>query len=211
MSSIEATIRQQYDQMSVIYDQRWSRYISRTLQFLKNWAELSPTDKVLDVACGTGEFEQLIFTEHSEQNMVGVDISEKMLAIAQQKLQAYPNVKLSLASAVDLPFADQSFDVIVSASAFHYFENPAIALAEMKRVLKPNGKIIILDWCKDYLLCRICDLILKVTDPAYQQCYTQPEFHNFLTTSGFDITRATKVRFGLVWGMMVATASTTLD
>jgi ubiquinone/menaquinone biosynthesis C-methylase UbiE len=211
MSSIEATIRQQYDQMSVIYDQRWSRYISRTLQFLKTWAELSPTDKVLDVACGTGEFEQLILTEHSEQNMVGVDISERMLAIAQQKLQPYPNVTLSLASAVDLSFADQSFDVIVSASAFHYFENPAIALAEMKRVLKPNGKIIILDWCKDYLLCRICDLILKFTDPAYQQCYTQTEFHNFLTTSGFDITRATKVRFGLVWGMMVATASPTLN
>lgn len=207
MSMIEPVIRQQYDQMSVIYDQRWSHYISNTLNFLKAWAELAPTDKVLDVACGTGEFEQLILTEHSEQNMVGVDISEKMLTIAQQKLQAYPNVTLSLASAEHLPFADQSFDVIVSASAFHYFENPAIALAEMKRVLKPNGKIMILDWCKDYLLCRICDLILKVTDPAHQQCYTQAELHGFLTASGFDITRAAKVRFGLVWGLMVATAS----
>lgn len=211
MSMIEPVIRQQYDQMSAIYDQRWSQYISNTLNFLKAWAELAPTEKVLDVACGTGEFEQLILTEHSEQNMVGVDISEKMLAIAQQKLQAYPNVTLSLASAEHLPFADQSFDVIVSASAFHYFENPAIALAEMKRVLKPNGKIMILDWCKDYLLCRICDLILKVTDPAHQQCYTQAELHGFLTASGFDITRATKVRFGLVWGMMVATASPKLN
>lgn len=211
MSMIEPVIRQQYDQMSAIYDQRWSQYISNTLNFLKAWAELAPTEKVLDIACGTGEFEQLILTEHSEQNMVGVDISEKMLAIAQQKLQAYPNVTLSLASAEHLPFADQSFDVIVSASAFHYFENPAIALAEMKRVLKPNGKIMILDWCKDYLLCRICDLILKVTDPAHQQCYTQAELHGFLTASGFDITRATKVRFGLVWGMMVATASPKLN
>ncbi|MBN8560549.1 MAG: class I SAM-dependent methyltransferase [Leptolyngbya sp. UWPOB_LEPTO1] len=211
MSMIEPVIRQQYDQMSAIYDQRWSQYISNTLNFLKAWAELAPTDKVLDVACGTGEFEQLILTEHSEQKMVGVDISEKMLAIAQQKLQAYPNVTLSLASAEHLPFADQSFDVIVSASAFHYFENPAIALAEMKRVLKPNGKIMILDWCKDYLLCRICDLILKVTDPAHQQCYTQAELHGFLKASGFDITRATKVRFGLVWGMMVATASPKLN
>lgn len=211
MSMIEPVIRQQYDQMSAIYDQRWSQYISNTLNFLKAWAELAPTDKVLDVACGTGEFEQLILTEHSEQKMVGVDISEKMLAIAQQKLQAYPNVTLSLASAEHLPFADQSFDVIVSASAFHYFENPAIALAEMKRILKPNGKIMILDWCKDYLLCRICDLILKVTDPAHQQCYTQAELHGFLTASGFDITRATKVRFGLVWGMMVATASPKLN
>lgn len=211
MSMIEPVIRQQYDQMSVIYDQRWSQYISNTLNFLKAWAELAPTDKVLDVACGTGEFEQLILTEHSEQDMVGVDISEKMLAIAQQKLQAYPNVTLSLASAEHLPFADQSFDVIVSASAFHYFENPAIALAEMKRVLKPNGKIIILDWCKDYLLCRICDLILKVTDPAHHQCYTQAELHGFLTASSFNITRATKVRFGLVWGLMVATASPKLN
>ncbi|WP_431356792.1 hypothetical protein [Komarekiella delphini-convector] len=70
-----------------------------------------------------------------------------------------------------------------------------------------NGQVIILDWCKDYLLCRLCDFILKLVDPAYKQCYTQLEFHNFLKSAQFDIERATKFHFGAVWGMMVATAT----
>jgi ubiquinone/menaquinone biosynthesis C-methylase UbiE len=97
--------------------------------------------------------------------------------------------------------------VVISANALHYFDNPKIALAEIKRVLKPNGKVIILDWCKDYLLCRICDVLLQVFDPAHQQCYNQAEFHHLLNSTGFEIQRATKVRFGLVWGLMVATAN----
>lgn len=203
---IKTKIQQQYDQMATGYDQRWSQYITDTLSFLKTWAQISPSDSVLDVACGTGEFEQLILAEHPVQQMVGVDISEKMLAIADQKLHSYPNVSLHLASASALPFVDHSFNVIVSASSFHYFDDPGAALAEMKRVLKPGGRLIILDWCKDFLLCRLCDVLLKLIDPAYQQCYTQSEFHQLLTSADFDIDRTAKVRFGFVWGLMVATA-----
>nr|WP_317105468.1 methyltransferase domain-containing protein [Chroococcidiopsis sp. SAG 2025] len=103
-------------------------------------------------------------------------------------------------------FANNSFDVIVSASSFHYFEDPVAALVEMKRVLQPHGRVTILDWCKDYLLCRLCDLVLKLFDPAYQQCYTEAEFHHLLELAGFEICRATKFRFNVVWGMAIATA-----
>ncbi|MBD2679398.1 MULTISPECIES: class I SAM-dependent methyltransferase [Nostoc] len=203
---IETTVNKQYNGLASVYDRRWKKYISHTLSFLKNWAEISPLDTVLDVACGTGEFEKLLLTENSTLKIVGVDISEKMLAIAQEKCKIYPQVSFHTASASALPFADNSFDVIVSASSFHYFNDPLAALIEMKRVLKPNGKVVILDWCKDYLFCQILDIILKIFDPAHQQCYTQEEFHSFLTCANFVISRATKVRFGLFWGLMVATA-----
>lgn len=203
----ETTVRQQYDQIAAVYDQRWSSYIANTLSFLKTWANLSPTATVLDVACGTGEFERLVLTEHPMQPMVGVDFSEKMLLVAQEKLHAYPNVSFYNAPASALPFADRSFDVIVSANSFHYFDDPNAALAEMKRVLKPDGSVIILDWCKDYFLCKILDLVLKIFDPAYQQCYTQTEFHHFLESAEFEIQCATKTRFGILWGLMIATAS----
>lgn len=209
MSNVK--VREQYDQLAATYDHRWSRYILDTLSFLKTWAQIAPTDTVLDVACGTGEFERLILAENPTQSIVGVDISENMLAIAQQKLQAYPNVSFQTATASALPFRDDSFDVIVSASSFHYFDDPKVALTEMKRVLKPNGKVVILDWCKDYLLCRICDVLLQVFDPAYQQCYTQVEFHHLLHSAGFEIQQATKVRFRLVWGLMLATTTPNLS
>jgi ubiquinone/menaquinone biosynthesis C-methylase UbiE len=203
----KTTVREQYDQMAAKYDRRWSSYITNTLSFLQDWAQISPQDKVLDIACGTGEFERLVLTQEPTQEIVGVDISEKMLAIARQKLHAYPNVSFHTAPASALPFCDNSFDLVVSASSFHYFENPVAALVEMKRVLKPNGRVIILDWCKDYLLCRLCDLALKFFDPTYQQCYTEAEFHHLLEMAGFGIRRATRFRFNVVWGMMVATAT----
>ncbi|WP_392536245.1 class I SAM-dependent methyltransferase [Nostoc sp. C117] len=202
----ETIVRKHYDQLAGVYDLRWKSYITNTLSFLKTWAEISPTDTILDVACGTGEFERLLLAEFSSQQIVGVDISDKMLTIAKQKFSAYPQVSFQIASASNLPFDNDSFDVIVSANAFHYFDDPLTALKEMRRVLKPDGKVIILDWCRDYLTCKICELILKVFDPAHQQCYSQNEFHHLLKDANLAVSRATKIRFGLVWGLMVTTA-----
>jgi ubiquinone/menaquinone biosynthesis C-methylase UbiE len=202
----ETTVRKQYDQLAAVYDLLWRRYIANTLSFLKTWAEISPLDIVLDVGCGTGEFERLLLAEYSSLQIVGVDISEKMLAIAKQKCSIYPQVSFELASASALPFNSDSFDVIVSASSFHYFDDPLAALTEIKRVLKPDGKVVILDWCKDYLGCKIYDVILRIFDPAYQQCYTQDEFHHLLEEANFAVDRARKIRFGVMWELMVATA-----
>jgi ubiquinone/menaquinone biosynthesis C-methylase UbiE len=203
----EAQVRQQYNQLAAIYDRRWQQYVTNTLSFLHTWANLTETETVLDVACGTGEFERLVLAQHPIQSMVGVDLSEEMLAIARQKLQVFPNVKFQSATASVLPFADQSFDVVVCASAFHYFDAPIIALQEMRRVLKPTGRLMILDWCRDFLTCKVMDSILKLTDPAHRQCYTQAEFHELLSASGLIITRSQRVRIDWFWGLMVATAT----
>lgn len=203
---MEANAREQYNQMAAMYDRVWSRYISRSLSFLKDWAQLDPLYIVLDVACGTGTFERLVVVEQPTQSIIGVDLSEKMLEIAEEKCRDYPNVSFQNASVTALPFVDRSFDVVVSASAFHYFENPTAALIEMRRVLKPEGELVILDWCKDDWLCRLYDFVLKRFDPAYEQCYTQAEFHRFLNGTGFQIQRATRFRIGLAWELMIATA-----
>jgi ubiquinone/menaquinone biosynthesis C-methylase UbiE len=73
----ETIVRKQYDQLAGVYDLRWKSYITNTLSFLKKWAEISPTDTILDVACGTGEFERLLLAEYSSQQIVGIDISDK--------------------------------------------------------------------------------------------------------------------------------------
>ncbi len=204
----EEVIRQQYDQMAQRYDRRWSTYISKTLSFLEAWTAISPQAVVLDIGCGTGEFEKLVLNRHPNQQIVGVDISQKMLEIARQKCQAYPNVVFLAGSALALPFSNRSFDVIVSASAFHYFDEPAAALKEMRRVLRPGGVLVILDWCKDYLFSRVCDLVLKLVDPAYQQCYTQTEFHYLLNSAQFAIQAASKTRCDLAWwGFMIVTVT----
>lgn len=204
---VESVVQQQYDQLAKIYDQRWDSYVANTLNFLKQWANIPPQATVLDLACGTGEFGRLLLQDHPNQQIFGIDISAEMLTIAQRKLQSYSAVTFQQGSATAIPSADECFDVVVCASSFHYFEYPLDALAEMRRVLKPGGKVVILDWCKDFLLCRFCDAVLKLFDPAHQQCYTQQELHKYFSTSQLNVQAATKKRFGLVWGLMVATAT----
>jgi ubiquinone/menaquinone biosynthesis C-methylase UbiE len=200
-------LRRRYDRLANGYDQRWRRYITGILTFLKSWVSIPPRAAVLDIGCGTAEFERLVLQEHPEQRMVGVDVSEKMLELARQKCEAYPNVTFCNASASALPFPDHQFDVVVSASALHYFQEPDASLAEMRRVVKPGGSVVILDWCKDYISCRLFDIVLKMIEPGYERCFTERQLDRLLASAQFDIQCAKRVRFGLVWGLMIATAA----
>jgi ubiquinone/menaquinone biosynthesis C-methylase UbiE len=77
------------------YDRRWRTYIRKTVSFLDGWAAISAEAAVLDIGCGTGEFEKLLLSKHPNQQITGVDISAKMLEIARQKCKAYPKRCLS--------------------------------------------------------------------------------------------------------------------
>ncbi len=123
----EVKVRAQYERLANIYDIRWRNYIANTLSFLYNWEQIDPKARVLDVACGTGEFERLLLNKNSTQKIIGIDISEKMLNIAKEKYQAYSNVEFHQTSVNSLPFNNHAFDVVVCANAFHYFEQPQIA------------------------------------------------------------------------------------
>lgn len=119
MHPSESRVKNQYNQLAHIYDGRWERYITNTLSFFKTWANILPAAAVLDIACGTGELERLLLNDNPTQTIAGIDLSEQMLMRAQQKLAAYPNLTFQQAAASKLPFADQSFDIVVSAN-LHY-------------------------------------------------------------------------------------------
>lgn len=203
---METLVQQQYDRLAAVYDQRWQFYITNTLSFLVDWAQVQPTATVLDVACGTGELERLLTAEHPDQAITGVDFSDQMLAIARPKFANHPAVTFQQASASALPWPQPEFDVVLCANAFHYFDSPGQVLAEMQRVLHPGGRVVILDWCRDFLVCRLCDWVLSRFDPAHKNCYTEAELHEFLRTAGYRIQRSQRVRFGLIWGLMAVEA-----
>lgn len=206
-SELPATskVAEQYDRFADSYDERWRAYLSGTLEFLKDRMDLSGEERVLDVACGTGEFERLLLVDHPALCVTGVDISRKMLDVARRKLAAHENVGLEWAAAEELPFPSGTFEVVVTASSFHYFDNPTVALLEMRRVLKPGGRAIVLDWCRDFLACRACDLALKVFDPAYRRCYDQRELRSMMHATGFRVEMERRIRTRSIWGMMVVT------
>lgn len=199
-------VQQQYNQMASAYDHRWQHYTHPTLRFLIDWAALHPDEQVLDVGCGTGELARLQLHDHPQQAIQGIDLAAAMVAVARQKCAPWPQVCFQVGRAEALPYEDGTFDVILSASAFHYFPDPVAALIDMKRVLRPGGRIVILDWCRDFLWCQICDLWLKWRDPAHHNCYTQAELEQFLQRAGLQVAAAQRQRFGFFWGLMVITA-----
>jgi ubiquinone/menaquinone biosynthesis C-methylase UbiE len=204
--NIETIVQKQYNHLANIYDYRWSFYIEKTLSFLKNWSKIKSDEVVLDVACGTGEFERLILEGNTDQYIDGIDFSEQMLNRAIQKCQGYSNVSFQVASATELPCTSAKYDVVVCANAFHYFDQPEKALQEMRRVSKVGGRIIILDWSRDFLTCRVCDWFLRLTDPAHKNCYSHAELKKLLESEHFEIAQTKLIRFGWVWGLMAVTA-----
>jgi len=114
-------------------------------------------DKVLDLGCGNGRLQELFKTNseqrtvNSEQRTVnnieyiGVDQSEGLIRIAKERT---PGVEFHVAELTQLPFEDNSFDAIYCIAVFCHLppESHHQALAEMKRVLKPGGKIIMTNW-----------------------------------------------------------------
>jgi SAM-dependent methyltransferase len=102
-------------------------------------AGVAPGRRVLDVACGTG----IVARTAADQGatVTGVDLNEAMLTVARR---ARPELDWRQGNAQDLPFADDSFDVVVSQMALMFFPDPAAALAEMARVVVPGGTVAVL-------------------------------------------------------------------
>ncbi len=204
MSPMEPPVRAQYNRMAARYDRRWRGYLDATLGTLQAWVRPVRGLAVLDVACGTGELARRMGPDQAQQ-LVGVDLTPGMLSVAAQKLTARPEALLAQAGASSLPFASSSFDLVVTASAFHYFPAPVAALREMARVVRPGGRVVVLDWCRDFWLCQLCDIVLRRLDPAHRACYTQRELHACFAQAGLHVVAAQRLRVQRIWGIMVAT------
>lgn len=95
-----------------------------------------------------------------------------------------------------MPFEDDGFDVVLSASALHYFPKPRAVAAEFKRVLRSSGRLYVLDWCRDSRLMKLRDAILRRIDPAHVRCYTGTEVRDVFASEGFTSCRTESLRSG---------------
>ena len=108
-----------------------------------------PLDHVLDVATGTGDLALTIQKRLHPGHIVGVDISEGMLAIGRQKIEKKglsQQISLQYGASEALPFTDQTFDAVTVAFGVRNFEHLERGLGEMFRVLKPGGKLVVLEF-----------------------------------------------------------------
>jgi arsenite methyltransferase len=119
---------------------------------VRGWLELGPGERVLDVGVGPGFLAAEMAGEVGADGMVaGIDISESMLALAKERGAA---VDLRAGSAGSIPYPDASFDVAVSTQVLEYVADIPAALAELHRVVRPSGRILILDTDWDSIVWR---------------------------------------------------------
>lgn len=122
-------------------DQRWRK------QAVAMLGDARPK-RVLDVATGTGDLAVQALTLNPEK-VVGVDISEEMLRVGREKIQELgeeERIQLRRGDSERLPFSDRQFDAALVAFGVRNFENLQRGLAEIHRVLKPGGMLVVLEF-----------------------------------------------------------------
>lgn len=130
---------------SLWQDQMWRRYAVRQ-------AAVKPTDRVLDVACGTGDLTEA-FARGGAAEVAGLDFTAEMLDVARVKAPRNlgplaGRVRYQQGDAQALPFGDAEFDVVSIAFGIRNVQDPAKALREFRRVLRPGGRLVVLEFAE---------------------------------------------------------------
>ena len=126
-----------------------TRDVLRRRRLVREALGAAPGERVLDVGCGPGFYvAELLEQVGATGSVVGVDASPQTLALARRRTQGQDNVALHQADATALPVADASFDRALSVQVLEYVSDPAAALAELHRALRPGGRLVVwdVDW-----------------------------------------------------------------
>ena len=175
---------------------------------------------VLDVATGTGDMAILLARRFPQARITGVDISEGMLEVGRQKLARLKldsRITLRSGDSEALPFSDNQFDAITVAFGVRNFENLETGLREMRRVLKPGGKLVVLEFSQPRIpvICRLYRAYMRRIAPriagiaasnreAYQylndsvQAFPEgPRLIHILEECGYAHTRLRRLSLGI--------------
>lgn len=128
-------------------DKRWRRRVAKSL-YATLPSESRPTSRILDVACGTGDLSLTLF-EKGEARIIGIDFCRPMLEIANSKaLRKGSSIPFIEGDALELPFADRAFDAATIGFGLRNLASVECGIKELLRVLKPGGKLFVLEFSK---------------------------------------------------------------
>jgi demethylmenaquinone methyltransferase/2-methoxy-6-polyprenyl-1,4-benzoquinol methylase len=213
-----SAIADHYDLMNRVMtfgmDARWRKQAAEL-------AQLRPGDAALDVATGTGDLAFELYQDVAPHGrIVGVDFVKPMLEIARRKarIRQLP-VEYVLADALDLPFRTDTFGAVTCAFGIRNMDDRPAALREMVRVVKPGGKVVILEMTPpenplaraymDQVVPRLGALIASAREaysylPASAEAFPPPqEFGRMLQAAGLRGVTYRLLNFGTValhWG-----------
>jgi ubiquinone/menaquinone biosynthesis C-methylase UbiE len=198
---------QQYAEAGPLPDLRIDRKFARICALVR---EQLPCEAFLDAGCGDGRYLAALAAELPVRR-AGVDISDRILETARRRVDA----DFRQGNLEAIPFADGEFDLVLCSQAIEHVLHADAAVAELARVLRPNGTLIIsTDNARNYVTktinaprtaavraLRLRGARGRIESPAI--AYTHRSFRTLLERGGFAVERVETFRFHLMWPLDV--------
>jgi SAM-dependent methyltransferase len=147
-------------------------------------------ERALDVGTGTGAL-ALALAPHVRE-VVAVDLVPELLAAARELAAELDNVSFVEGDVTALPFASGSFDVAGCVRTLHHVRRPELAIAELARVTRPGGSILVVDQIApvDPLAALELDRFERARDPSHTRTLSDPDMRGFFDANGLLLRRA---------------------
>ncbi len=171
--------KKKWDSRSETYDNNKYDYFrffqKRALSLMK----LKENHSFLDIGCGTGWaviYAASIIKETGK--CFGIDLSPGMIkkAFANSSRNGIQNAQFYVANAETLPFENNLFDYVLCSNSFHHYPHPIKALKEIKRVLKINGRLYLMDLTRDGFIVALIDQKNRQKEKEHVKFYSTKEF-----------------------------------
>lgn len=154
---------------------------------------------LLDLGCGAGHVSFL--ASQFVQSVVACDLSNEMLSVVDKtaKERSINNITTQQGIVEKLPFTDNSFDIVTTRYSLHHWHDVALAMREAARVLKPGGKLLLIDVVSpgQPLLDIWLQTVEALRDTSHVRDYPFGELATFITEAGFMIDKSYRYRLNL--------------
>ncbi|MCX8642168.1 MULTISPECIES: class I SAM-dependent methyltransferase [unclassified Gilliamella] len=199
MATHHDNVKQQFGEQANAYLTSKVHAQGPDLEYLDKFLIPYSDAQLLDMGCGAGHV-SFIAAKYVKQ-VTAYDLSDEMLSVVALTAQSrgFSNISVKQGYAECPPFADNQFDIVVSRYSAHHWHDVGKSLRELHRIIKPNGKLIIMDVVSPGhpVLDIWLQTIEAMRDTSHVRDYTPGEWLTFLTEAGFSIDNIKRHRLTL--------------